>query len=120
MARKVLRICDLHGRDVTADEALVIHIGSDRWQLDLCSSHMAQARRSLAPLLRAAHARPQTASRSRTVDGSRRSRTADRAELRAWARSQGYDVRDRGRVPRAAVEAYEARRAGRKARSQAS
>lgn len=108
MARKVVQICDLHRGDAAADGSLVIQLEGKRYQLDLCDEHLAQVRRTLEPLLDAAHAaRP--AGGSRQVEGSRRSRTAERAALRAWAREHGYDVRDRGRVPHAALEAYAAR-----------
>ncbi|HVU74436.1 MAG TPA: histone-like nucleoid-structuring protein Lsr2 [Mycobacteriales bacterium] len=107
MARKVVQVCDLHRGDASADDALVIVLEGTRYQLDLCADHLGQVRRTLAPLLDAAHAaRP--GGGSRQVDGSRRARAAERTALREWARAQGFDVRDRGRVPREAVEAYTA------------
>jgi hypothetical protein len=33
--------------------------------------------------------------------------TQDTAKIRAWAKEQGYDVNDRGRVPGNIREAYE-------------
>ena len=103
-----MQICDLHRDDAPADGALVIMLDGKRYQLDLCEEHLGTVRGTLQPLLVAAHAaRPATGSRQ--VQGSRRSRAAERSALREWARDNGYEVHDRGRVPRAAVDAYAAR-----------
>ena len=39
---------------------------------------------------------------------SSRSRTEDPAKVREWARANGYEVSDRGRIPANVMEAYEA------------
>ena len=46
-----------------------------------------------------------------TVSRSARTRTqqSNVSEIRAWAKSNGYDISDRGRIPAAVVEAYQAR-----------
>ena len=121
MARKVMHVCDLHATDVPAEAELVVQLGEDRWRADLCAAHLRDVRKTLAPLLSAAHQiQPGGPGGSRTVIGSRRSRTAERAELREWARKHGYDVRDRGRVSAEVVAAYErqlAKKAERKQRA---
>jgi len=40
------------------------------------------------------------------MKGGRRSSTVNPAALRAWARENGYDVKDRGRVPGDLVAKY--------------
>jgi hypothetical protein len=109
MARKVLKVCDLHASDVAATTSLSVQLGDDRWRADLCDEHTAQLRRTLEPLLTSAHhLGPGSPRASRQVAGSRRSRKAESMQLREWARSNGFDIGQRGRVPQAAIEAYAA------------
>jgi hypothetical protein len=115
MARKVLTVCDLHSGDVPATVALQVQLGDDRWRLDLCASHADEVRETLEPLLGSADEANRDG--SRVVTGSRRDRSAQRSTMREWARAQGFEVSDYGRLPREAVVAYNAQHASARTRA---
>ena len=57
--------------------------------------------------------RPAKGAKSTRRSGSRAVMApADQAVVRTWAREQGLQVSDRGRVPNAILEAYQQRRSG--------
>jgi hypothetical protein len=71
--------------------------GTD-FEIDLNAGHARALRDALAPYLSAARRGPGT---RRTSRRGRPATTAgpDSAEVRDWARNQGIDVKDRGRIP---------------------
>lgn len=74
-----------------------------RYEIDLSDEHRDELLAALAPYIKAARriGRP---SASPTT-----SRRTDGAEVREWARANGHDVSDRGKIPAAVLEAYDAR-----------
>ena len=87
-------------------------INSEADQYDLNEEHAAELREALA--LYVGHARRVGGRRKRAQSGGAASRNGDRgsgptpAEIRAWARENGWDVPERGRVAAEVREAYEA------------
>jgi hypothetical protein len=75
------------------------------YEVDLSDTHRDKLLRALAPYIDA----------GRRVGGGRRATTStrttseDRAAVRAWARANGHEVSDRGRIPTAVLDAYRAR-----------
>jgi hypothetical protein len=68
------------------------------YEIDLSNKHAEALRKSLQPYIRAARKGPGP----RRPGRSRRQPSANgisNTEVRAWARSQGIDVKDRGRIP---------------------
>jgi hypothetical protein len=103
--------CDLCGKEHGVDTYVVDFGGG--YELDLCATDLKKldkAQDALMSLLAqgrkvgGARRRGTAASRS----GGRRSRGTDPGQVREWARSEGYEVSDRGRIPTALVEAFEA------------
>jgi hypothetical protein len=76
--------------------------GTD-YEIDLNVTHAEQLHRTLAPYL--AHAR-KTAGARRSGRGRRGARSADTQKVREWAREQGIDIKERGRIPASVMDQY--------------
>ena len=108
MAQKVniVLVDDIDGND--ADETVSFALDGKEYEIDLNSANAQKLRDALAPFV--GHAR--RASGGRAGGRGRRSRSdssgASPAEIREWARQNGWDVPDRGRVAAEVREAYAA------------
>jgi len=116
--------CDVCGREIAEEDQADAHQviiwgvnkGSATYEVDLCKSDLAKFHRvenSLDPILSAGHRvsgqrRSRATVTARSGRGRRRSRSADSAAVREWARQNGYEVSDRGRISQALREAYAA------------
>ena len=108
---------DLDGKPVAVDELQTITWswrGVD-YVIDISTSNLETIEAgnvSLATLLskstRIGRRRRATALRDRTVrrNGSSGGGTSERAAIREWAREQGYDIGDRGRISEEITAAY--------------
>jgi hypothetical protein len=106
MAQRIqtLLIDDLDG----GEAAGTVHFGLDgtEYEIDLSAAHSDELRKALEQYL--AHAR-RTGGTARSTARSRRGRAAvDTSKVREWAKGQGIEVKDRGRVPADVVEQYKA------------
>jgi hypothetical protein len=104
MAQRIqtLLIDDLDG----GEAAGTVRFGLDatEYEIDLSATHGDELRKALEQYL--AHAR-RTGGTARSASRSRRgSATVDTAKVREWAKGQGIEVKDRGRVPAGVVEQY--------------
>ena len=79
------------------------------YEIDLSDENASQFRAALQPYID--KARPAGPPKSRSRSGSRGA-AADPADVRAWARTNGYAVQERGRIPAAVMEAYTAATSG--------
>ncbi len=104
MAQKVniILVDDLDGSD--ANETVSFGLDGTTYEIDLNDKHAAKLRDSLSGYI--GHARKVTASRKRK--GSATTTGPSARELRDWARSNGFEVSDRGRVPAEVREAFDA------------
>jgi hypothetical protein len=109
MARKthVVLIDDLDGSE--AADTVTFGLDGANYEIDLSAEHAAELRETLEPWT----------SRARRVGGrTRRTGTGkassgsqgDTALIRAWAKEQGHEVSERGRISKEIREAYEAAR----------
>ena len=92
-----------------ADETLRFGIDGSEYEIDLNEKNAARFHKLLAPFVeraRRAGRAPRRAVR-RTAASRRRSR-----DIRMWARQQGIDLSDRGRIPSNVVDKYEAASGG--------
>jgi hypothetical protein len=100
----VVLVDDLDGSD--ADETVIFGVDGTDYEIDLSASNAAKLRDALA--LYVGHAR-RTGGRRKRSAGRSSAKAADAtpAEIRDWARNNGWDVPDRGRVASEVREAYE-------------
>jgi hypothetical protein len=106
MAQKVqvILVDDLDGG--VAAETVPFALDGVSYEIDLSDDNARKMRDAFAPYVgtaRKVSARSSSA-RGRARSGSRDSRTS---EIRAWARSNGHTVNERGRIAAPIVEAYE-------------
>jgi hypothetical protein len=103
---KVFLTDDLDGTNIPAGRGGTISFALDgkAYEIDLNSKNGNALRKIFAPYVQAA--RP-----VRTNRGAKIKRTqvgADVRTIKEWARANGYEVKDRGRVPNQLREAFEA------------
>ncbi|PRX50507.1 Lsr2 protein [Prauserella shujinwangii] len=114
MAQKVLvsLIDDLDGSE--ADETVEFGLDGVSYQIDLSAENAEELRDALAQYIehaRRAGGRKRSSARG-NAKAPARSAAVDREQnqaIRAWARKNGYEVSDRGRIPSEVVEAYHKR-----------
>ncbi|UNO40595.1 Lsr2 family protein [Streptomyces sp. MST-110588] len=107
MAQKVqvLLVDDLNGGE--ADETVTFALDGKSYEIDLTTANAQKLRESLAEFVKAGRRT------GRAAGGRGKARVAssggkqDTAEVRKWAKENGYNVNDRGRVPADIREAYE-------------
>ncbi|MFG2893786.1 Lsr2 family protein [Streptomyces sp. Pv4-95] len=107
MAQKVqvLLVDDLDGGE--ADETVTFSLDGKSYEIDLTTANAAKLRESLADFVKAGRRTGGRASSGRGKARAAAGGTQDTAKVRAWAKENGYNVNDRGRVPADIREAYE-------------
>jgi hypothetical protein len=111
MAQKIttLFIDDIDGG--TAEGTVRFALDGTEYEIDLNAKHSEELRSALGKYVTHARKMGGAARRGGRAAG-RASRGAGRAqnttEIRNWARENGYDIKDRGRVPADLVAKYEA------------
>jgi hypothetical protein len=94
---------DLDG--APADETVRFGLNGTEYEIDLSKKNATTFRRQLAPFIDHARKTGRGQRRRAGRTASTRERSGD---IRAWAKSQGIAVSDRGRIPANVVEQYEA------------
>jgi hypothetical protein len=104
MAQRIqtLLIDDLDGGE--ADSTVRFGLDGTEYEIDLSAAHNDELRKELQQYLEHARRTGTARSASRTRRGSA---AVDTAKVREWAREQGIEVKDRGRVPANVVEQYQ-------------
>jgi len=107
MAQKVqvILVDDVDGGE--AEESVSFALDGVNYEIDLSTANAARLRDALGQWT--GHARKvggRGSGRSRSAAKSSRGKT-DLAEVRSWARKNGYQVSDRGRVSAEVMNAYE-------------
>lgn len=95
---------DIDGSD--ADGTVYFALDGINYEIDLSAEHADALRESFAEWVAAA--RRATGRVSRRRAGGRPQVSSDAREIRTWAREQGIEVSDRGRIPAPVREAWEA------------
>jgi hypothetical protein len=103
VAQKVqtLYVDDIDGSEAEGTVRFALD-GTD-YEIDLSAAHSQALRNSLQTFI--AHARKVGGAR-RTTRGRRSTTATDTTAVRAWARGQGIDIKERGRVPADVVARY--------------
>ena len=112
---EVVLTCDLHDGEVPAEETVTFAVDGTTYAFEACPDHLQEFRDAVGRYVAAARRADQPRRGRRRADGAapaRRSTSGrgatDLSEVRAWARSQGYKVSDRGRISAEVQEAFEA------------
>ncbi|MFE9426635.1 Lsr2 family protein [Kitasatospora sp. NPDC006697] len=112
MAQRVQVILedDLDGG--SADETVTFALDGVAYEIDLKSGNAEKLRNLLAPYVEKGRKQSGRLTSARRTGGRTAARpaagSADTAKIRTWAKDNGYNVNDRGRVPSNVREAYEA------------
>jgi nucleoid-associated protein Lsr2 len=114
MAQKtvVQLIDDLDGTASDSIETIQFGLDGVTYEIDLSDDHAGLLRDNLAEFIASARrtggrVKRTTAASPPRSNGVGRSREQTQA-IREWARKNGYDVSNRGRIPAAVIEAFEA------------
>lgn len=107
MAKRITEILidDLDGSEIQPGEGSTVQfsLGGVAYEIDLTHAHADQLAAALSPYVQAA--RRSTATRR---GASPAGKPVDLKAARAWLRSQGHQVSDRGRIPGDLLEKYRA------------
>ena len=101
--------CDYDDKEIPEGEQRSVTFGIDGqdYEIDLCAKHSERLTEAIGKF--AEHARKAvmrgTRRRRRTTANRRRS-----AEIRAWAKSSGIEVSDRGRIPGHVLAGFETKK----------
>lgn len=117
MARRIVHqlVDDLDGTvlEVGSGETVLFSLDGTAYEIDLTDDNAAGLRAAWAPYIAAARSVSARSVGTRTPGSAgrrtqKRSGQRDYAPVRAWAADNGYTVSERGRVPAAVLEAYDA------------
>jgi hypothetical protein len=100
----VVLVDDVDGSDAT--ETVTFGLDGSSYEIDLNEKNAAALRDALAPYV--GHARRSSGGTRRARRGSSAANGPSAADVRAWARDNGWDVPERGRVSADVRQAYEA------------
>ena len=94
-------------------ETVSFSLGTDQYTIDLSGKNRAKLEAALKPYIEAA-TKVSVRSRRRGTSASRTrssvsSDGVDPVAVRAWAADNGFEISNRGRVPKAVLEAFAAR-----------
>lgn len=109
MAQKVqvLLVDDLDGGE--ADETVTFALDGKTYEIDLTTANADKLRGLLDPYVKSGRRTGGRASggRGKAARSASSGGSQDTAQIRAWAKENGHEVNDRGRVPASIREAYE-------------
>ena len=108
MAQKIqtLFIDDIDGGD--ADGTVRFSLDGTDYEIDLSTKHNEELRSALRSYIDHARKVGGSARKGAPARVGRKSSAADTVAIRAWARENGYEIKDRGRVPADLVAKYRA------------
>jgi nucleoid-associated protein Lsr2 len=106
MAQKIqtLFIDDIDGGE--ADGTVRFGLDGTEYEIDLNARHSEELRAALAHYV--AHARQAGGPARRAARGRHAAQAIDTGKVREWARENGYDIKERGRVPAEILAKYQA------------
>ncbi|WP_404442932.1 Lsr2 family protein [Microbacterium marinum] len=117
MARKIVHqlVDDLDGTvlEVGEGETVLFSLDGTAYEIDLTTDNAAALRDAFGPYIDAARSVSSRTSAPRGGSGragrkQKRAGQRDYAPIREWAAKNGHTVSERGRVPAAVLEAYDA------------
>jgi nucleoid-associated protein Lsr2 len=111
VARKVTQVIeltdDLDGGK--ADQTVAFSLNGASYEIDLSKKNANALGKALKPYVDNARKAKAARRRASAPPASSRGRSrSDLSTVRSWAKSNGYEVSDRGRIPSAVLDAYDA------------
>ncbi|WP_017537847.1 histone-like nucleoid-structuring protein Lsr2 [Nocardiopsis halophila] len=104
---KVELVDDLDGTE--ADETIQFGIDGKNFEIDLNAENADKLREGMKEFVSAARKAQSKPARGSSRQAKRKGPDRERsAEIRAWAKEQGKEVNERGRIPAGIVAEYEA------------
>ncbi|MFF1832407.1 Lsr2 family protein [Paenarthrobacter sp. NPDC089714] len=100
---KIILVDDLD--EGAADETVRFGLDGVSYEMDLSTANAASLRQALEPYV--AKARKTSSSGRATRGRATAARSQDSAQIRQWARDNGYTVNSRGRIQAEIQEAYQ-------------
>ena len=91
-----------------ADRTLHFAFDGTNYEIDLSKKNATALEKVLKPYVESARKVRQPARRGRPAAAARRGGRTDLGQIREWARTNGHEISDRGRIPAAVVDAYNA------------
>jgi hypothetical protein len=82
-----------------ADETVRFGIDGTQYEIDLSKPHAGELRSALEPFIASARRVTAAGGGSRRASRPAARRGPNPSDVRAWARSEGIEVKDKGRVP---------------------
>ena len=107
---QVILVCDLHEGEVEGTETIAFGLDGSAYEIDVCEAHAKELRDAYAPFVGAARRAGRSAGGGqRRSRGSRSGGTGNEvAQIREWARNNGHQVSERGRISATVRAAYDA------------
>ena len=107
---QVILVCDLHEGEVEGTETITFGLDGSSYEIDVCEAHGRELRDAYAPFVGAARrAGRGSGGGQRRGRGSRSGGGGNEvAQIREWARSNGHQVSERGRISATVRAAYDA------------
>lgn len=110
MARKTETIVfvtdDLDGSN--ADRTIAFAYDGTSYEIDLNKKNASAFDKAIAPWVKAARKAPRSGATRRAGSRGRTGARTDLSEIRAWAKANGHDVSERGRIAKTVQDAYDA------------
>lgn len=108
MAKKVqVLLVDDVDKESPADETVTFSLDGVSYEIDLTSANAAKLRDSLAVWVGHAERTGGRRSSGRAAGSAGKGQRRDVSAIREWARANGYDISERGRISTEVQEAYE-------------
>lgn len=103
---KITHVSDLSGEEITDSDAPSLSFGWNgvEYSIDLTAEEAQKFEKALKPYL---HAATRVGRAKRGNPRKTGASGPSAAEIRAWAKDNGFDVPDRGRVPSEVRKAYD-------------
>jgi len=113
MARRIVHqlVDDLDGTvlEIGSGETVLFSLDGTAYEIDLTDDNAAALRAAIAPYVSAGRSISSSRGGSTTkARNRRRPGQQDYGAIRSWAKDNGYQISDRGRVPGSVIDAYEA------------
>ena len=109
MATRTVHIDDLTGEE--GADTVTIAIDGSSWSIDLAAGSRTKLDKALKPFLDAATSLSTRRAGLGRGSAAKAGRTPQELQvIREWARANGHEVSDRGRIPNAIMEEYDSGR----------